>query len=133
VERIHHLPPAAHRVFYNSQAWTLNVTRADMVRAGYSPSVRLFEAAACGTPILTDAWPGLDEVFHIGTEILVANTSEQALDYIRGVSEADRVTMGAKARCRVLAEHTSERRAEQLESYALELVAGTAPARRVAG
>ena len=40
--------PAQHRAFYNSQRFTLNLTRADMVQAGYSPSVRLFEAAACG-------------------------------------------------------------------------------------
>ena len=130
VERIRHLPPAAHRAFYNSQAWTLNITRADMVRAGYSPSVRLFEAAACGTPIISDSWPGLNQVFEVGTEILVANTSEQALEYIRNVSESERIAIGARARQRVLGEHTSERRAHQLESYALELVGGL-PARKV--
>jgi spore maturation protein CgeB len=127
VDRIQHLPPADHRGFYNSQAWTLNVTRADMVRAGYSPSVRLFEAAACGTPILSDPWPGLEEIFNIGSEILVADTSERALDYIRNTPEPERIAIGEKARTRVLGEHTSERRAEQLESYALELV-GTVPA-----
>lgn len=132
VERIHHLPPAKHRVFYNSQAWTLNVTRADMVRAGYSPSVRLFEAAACGTPILSDSWPGLGEVFEIGSEILVAQNSREALQYIRDTPDAERTAIGQKARTRVLAEHTSERRAEQLESYALELT-GLTPARQVAG
>jgi spore maturation protein CgeB len=131
VERIRHLPPAEHRVFYNSQSWTLNVTRADMVRAGYSPSVRLFEAAACGTPIVSDSWPGLDEVFQVGKEIVVANTSQEALDYLRSIPEQERVEIGALARRRVLAEHTSERRAEQLESYALEL-AGTSAARNAA-
>src|SRR3712207_8248286 len=45
-----HLPPAEHRWFYNAQRFTLNVTRADMIRAGHSPSVRLFEAAACAVP-----------------------------------------------------------------------------------
>jgi spore maturation protein CgeB len=132
VERIQHLPPVAHRAFYNSQSWTLNVTRADMVRAGYSPSVRLFEAAACGTPILSDSWPGLDEVFDIGSEIVVANTSEEALEYVRQVPAAERTQIGERARRRVLAEHTSERRAEQLECYAMELV-GNLPARKVAG
>jgi spore maturation protein CgeB len=132
VERIQHLPPAAHRKFYNSQAWTLNVTRADMVRAGYSPSVRLFEAAACGTPILSDSWPGLDEVFHIGREILVAHNSAEALEYIRDIPQIERLAIGERARRRVLAEHTSERRAQQLESYALEFV-DTMPARKVAG
>ena len=77
VERIDHLPPSTHRSFYNSQFWTLNVTRADMVRAGYSPSVRLFEAAACGTPIISDAWPGLAEIFEPGAEILIARSSRR--------------------------------------------------------
>ena len=132
VQRIQHLPPAEHRKFYNSQSWTLNVTRADMVRAGYSPSVRLFEAAACGTPIVSDSWPGLNEVFNIGTEILVANNSDEALAVMRQVPAAERKAIGERARGRVLAEHTSERRAEQLESYAMELV-GNAPARKAAG
>jgi spore maturation protein CgeB len=126
VQRIEHLPPAAHREFYNSQAWTLNVTRTDMVRAGYSPSVRLFEAAACGTPIISDSWPGLDEIFAIGSEILAADTSQQAMEYIRDIPEAERLEIGLSARRRILAEHTSQRRAEQLESYVLELV-GTVP------
>jgi spore maturation protein CgeB len=128
VERIHHLPPREHRAFYNAQRWTLNVTRADMVRAGYSPSVRLFEAAACGTPIISDSWPGLGEIFDIGSEICVAHSSEEALDILRNTSEAARHAIGERARTRVLAEHTSEKRAEQLESYALELAGGT-PAR----
>jgi spore maturation protein CgeB len=127
VERIEHLAPAGHRAFYNSQSWTLNVTRVDMVRAGYSPSVRLFEAAACGTPIISDAWPGLDEIFRIGNEILVARSTQEALDYLQSIREQERCLLGERARARVLSEHTSERRAEQLESYALEVV-GSAPA-----
>lgn len=66
VERICHLPPAEHRAFYNAQRFTLNVTRADMIRAGHSPSVRLFEAAACGTAIISDLWAGLDEFLEPG-------------------------------------------------------------------
>ena len=66
VERRVHLPPAEHRAFYNAQRFTLNITRADMIRAGYSPSVRLFEAAACGVPIISDWWDGLDTLFEPG-------------------------------------------------------------------
>ncbi|HVL39168.1 MAG TPA: glycosyltransferase, partial [Fimbriimonadaceae bacterium] len=74
VERIEHLPPAEHRAFYNRQRFTLNITRADMIRAGYSPSVRLFEAAACGVPIISDYWPGLESFFRLGEEILVSSS-----------------------------------------------------------
>src|SRR2546423_15302702 len=75
VERMEHLPPRHHCDFYNSQRFTLNITRADMIRAGYSPSVRLFEAAACGTPIISDWWQGLDSFFKPNEEILIAHTA----------------------------------------------------------
>ena len=73
VERIEHVPPADHAGFYASSRFTLNVTRADMIRAGYSPSVRLFEAAACRTPIVSDEWPGLETIFVPGREIVLAD------------------------------------------------------------
>lgn len=120
VKRIEHLPPADHRAFYNQQAFTLNVTRADMIRAGYSPSVRLFEAAACGVPVISDAWPGLDTFFSPGEEILIANSSAEALAYLRHVGEAERRQIGERARAKVLARHTAAKRAAELESYVLE-------------
>src|SRR3954464_7115231 len=89
VRRINHLPPAEHRSFYNEQAFTLNITRADMVRAGYSPSVRLFEAAACGVPIISDAWEGLDSFFASGTEIIVARSSEDVMRALARTTEAE--------------------------------------------
>jgi spore maturation protein CgeB len=129
VQRIEHLPPAGHRKFYNAQRWTLNITRTDMVRAGYSPSVRLFEAAACGTPIISDRWAGIDTIFDVGPEILIADSSQEALEMIRDIPEAQRTRMGNRARKRVLADHTAERRAEQLEGYAVELIGAGAPSR----
>ncbi len=90
VEQIVHLEPKFHRGFYNAQSFTLNVTRADMIRAGYSPSVRLFEAAACGTPIISDAWAGLSELFTPHEEILVARTTEDVLEILRELPEAER-------------------------------------------
>lgn len=120
VERIDHLSPPEHRGFYNSQNWTLNITRADMTRAGWSPSVRLFEAGACGTPVLSDCWQGLEELFRIGEEIMVARTTEQATRILKDMPDAQRKAIGARMRARVLAEHTAERRAEQLEGYILE-------------
>jgi spore maturation protein CgeB len=117
VERVEHLPPADHRRFYTSQRFTLNVTRADMRRAGYSPSVRLFEAAACGTPIISDIWPGIEEVLRPGSEILLAATGSEILRYLNEMSEAERRAIGARARRRVLREHTAEHRALELERH----------------
>jgi spore maturation protein CgeB len=120
VQRIEHLPPAEHRAFYNSQRFTLNITRADMIRAGYSPSVRLFEAAACGVPIISDYWDGLDSYFKFGSEILVARSPEDTLRYLRDIAEDERRAIGERARQRVLNSHTAAHRAQELESYAKE-------------
>jgi spore maturation protein CgeB len=123
VERIEHLPPSRHCAFYNEQRFTLNVTRADMIAAGHSPSVRLFEAAACGVPVISDAWPGLDEFFTPGEEILVPDGGWNVPAILTGVGEEERVEIGKRARRRVLAAHTAQHRAVELESYAAALLA----------
>jgi spore maturation protein CgeB len=91
------------------------VTRADMVRLGWSPSVRLFEAAACGVPVISDWWPGLDELFVPGKEILIARTAGDVLALLRGMSDVERLAIGAAARTRVLSAHTADQRAAELE------------------
>jgi spore maturation protein CgeB len=116
VERIDHLSPDRHRGFYNSQRFTLNVTRADMIKAGYSPSVRLFEAAACGTPIISDAWEGLDTLFTPGEEILIAHSTDEVEEILRDMPEEERLQIGDRARTRVLAAHTAAHRAAELET-----------------
>jgi spore maturation protein CgeB len=121
VDRIDHLPPHDHRSFYNSQRFTLNVTRHDMVAAGYSPSVRLFEAAACGTPIISDRWAGLETFFEPGREILLADNAEECCKLLREYGEAERYELGRRARKRVLAEHSAAERARQLEGYLAEV------------
>ena len=117
VARIEHLPPAKHRAFYNATSWTLNVTRADMVAAGHSPSVRLFEAAACGTPIISDYWDGLDEIFSFDTEIRVARDSSHVAALLRETDDKTRREIGAAARAKVLANHTAAHRAAELDAY----------------
>jgi spore maturation protein CgeB len=118
VQRIAHLAPPRHRAFYNRLRFTLNVTRRDMVRAGYSPSVRLFEAAACGTPIISDTWSGLDGFFTPGSEILLARTTDDTLRHLRDLTDEARLRLGAAARRRVLAEHTAQHRAIEFETHA---------------
>ena len=119
VERRHHLAPGEHRAFYNAQRVTLNVTRADMIRAGYSPSVRLFEAAACGTPVISDRWDGIEEYFCPGKEILIADSTEDALRYLSMDSSA-LAGIGAAARARAQRCHTAGNRAAELERIACE-------------
>jgi spore maturation protein CgeB len=117
VKRIEHLAPDRHRTFYARQRFTLNLTRADMVRWGWSPSVRLFEAAACGTPVISDPWPGLDSIFTPGTEILLARNAAECLAHLRDLPEEERRRIATAARARVLRSHTAARRAAELEGY----------------
>jgi len=115
-----HLPPAEHCDFYNRQRFTLNITRADMIAAGWSPSVRIFEAAACGTPIISDRWAGIESLLTPGREILLVSNTQEVVDILRSCGEEERLRMAERARERILREHTAAHRAEQLESYALE-------------
>ena len=108
---VRHLPPAEHPAFYAASRLTLNVTRADMKAYGWCPSGRLFEAAACGAPILTDTWEGLDSFFTPGEELLTAETTEQALT---ALARDDLPELARRARARVLTEHTSAHRADEL-------------------
>jgi spore maturation protein CgeB len=119
VERIDHCPPAEHAAFYGASRFTLNVTRADMIAAGWSPSVRIFEAGACGTPIISDIWEGLDTVLEPGRDIILARTGDDVLAALDGNASA----IGAAARARVLAEHTAEHRAAELEAHLGEAMA----------
>jgi spore maturation protein CgeB len=117
VARIEHLPPRQHAAFYSSQKFTLNITRADMVRAGWSPSVRLFEAAACGTPIITDRWSGIEDYFTPDVEILLADSAEDVMRVLADVDEDQRDRIAVAARAKVLRSHTADHRAEELERH----------------
>jgi spore maturation protein CgeB len=121
VERIEHLPPAEHAAFYARQRFTLNVTRLAMISAGWSPSVRLFEAASCGVPVISDRWEGIDAFFVPDEEILLADSAEEVLQHLEGTSAERARAIGEAARRRVLAEHTPERRAEELERHVAAL------------
>ena len=120
VERLDHVPPAEHPAFYAASRYTLNVTRADMISAGWSPSVRLFEAAACETPIISDWWEGLDELLAPGSEILFPGNAEEVVSILRDVPDERRTSIGRAARARVLAAHTAAHRAAELETYLLQ-------------
>lgn len=120
VSRTEHLSPKQHATFYAEQRFTLNATRADMKALGYSPSVRLFEAAACGTPIISDRWPGIETIFEPSREILLASGPREVIEILRDMPDEQRRTIAHNARRRVLAEHTSDHRVRQLETYYVE-------------
>jgi len=114
VERIEHLPPQEHAGFYSASRYTLNVTRADMIAAGWSPSVRLFEAASCATPVISDKWAGIDSLFAPEREIILASTADEI---VARLSSGDSVPIGRAARERIMAAHTAAHRADELEHH----------------
>jgi spore maturation protein CgeB len=109
---VRHVAPPQHPAFYSSSRATLSVTRSAMAEMGYCPSGRLFEAAACGTPIVSDSWPGLDEFFEPGKEIFVASEPEH-VSKVLSMPAAERQKPGAAARQRVLAHHTAQHRSQE--------------------
>ena len=113
-----HVPPDDHPAFFCSSRLTLNITRAAMAAMGHCPSGRFFEAAACGAPILSDWWDGLDAFFEPGREIFVAETTEEALAAV-GSDDETRRRVARAARERTLEAHTADRRALDLE-HAIE-------------
>jgi spore maturation protein CgeB len=115
VRWIGHVPTGDHRGWNCSARLVLNVNRADMAATGYSPPTRVFEAAGCGSCVVTDAWQGIETFFAPESEILVASSAAELARYVRDVSPARAREIGAAARERVLRDHTYTRRAEDLD------------------
>jgi spore maturation protein CgeB len=116
IRRIEHVSPSDHPALYSSSKFTLNITRDGMARGGYCPSGRFFEAAACGTPIISDWFEGLDHFFTIGEEILVVYDSWDVIHTLGYPDDALR-QLARRARERTLAAHSGRRRAQQLIAY----------------
>jgi spore maturation protein CgeB len=114
VERLEHVAPADHAAFYAAQRFTLNITRAAMIEAGWSPSVRLFEAASCGTPIISDRWHGLADLLPEHEAILIADECDYVVEVLTSITDGDRRVIADRARAIVLADHTGTARARQL-------------------
>jgi spore maturation protein CgeB len=133
VSRLTHVAPPDHPAFYSSARFTLNLTRSDMVAAGYSPSVRLFEASACGAAILSDAWDGLDEFLTPGEEVLLPRDAHEVTDILLNLPDAERTRVGHSARERILAGHSSTHRAIEFEQIVSGCAATQAAPRTSAG
>lgn len=131
VERIDHCPPIEHPAFYAASRFTLNVTRADMIAAGWSPSVRLFEAASCAVPVISDKWAGIETLFRPGKEIILADDGQAVVDVLAGATLRS-AGIGRAARQRVLDGHRAADRAAELESHLIEAAEMRSPAIRVA-
>lgn len=116
VRRFDHVAPADHPALFSSSRLTLNITRAEMAANGWCPSGRFFEAAACSTPVITDCWPGLEDFFTLGDEVIVARNTEDVLAALQ-LSDAELQAIASRARERTLDQYTGDYRARELLSY----------------
>jgi len=121
IQQLNYITPSQHSDFYNSQRYTLNISRGSETSKAYSPRCRVFEAAGCGTPIITDYWEGLETFFIPGKDLLIADTSEDILFYLKNLSEEERLKIGNNGRLRALKSHTAKHRANEFEGYIMEL------------
>ena len=113
---VEHVPPPEHPAFYSSSKATLNVTRSAMANFGYCPSGRLFEAAACATPVISDSWEGLSEFFEPGHEILVASSADDVVNAIE-LDDQELRRVGKAARDKVFSAHTADHRSREFLQY----------------
>jgi len=115
VRAIGHVPTAEHNAFNVTPLAVLNISRASMAATGFSPATRVFEAAGAGACLITDAWEGIDLFLQPGEEILVARDGADVAEILAGLTPARAQEIGRRARARVLAEHTYDRRAAELD------------------
>jgi len=117
---VRHLPPSEHAAFFCSSRLTLNVTREPMRQMGWCPSGRVFEAAACGTAVISDDWMGLGDFYTEGSEVLIARSAEDVVQAIE-LSDSELKRIARAASDRTMAQHTSAHRADEF----LKLVGAT--------
>jgi spore maturation protein CgeB len=123
---VRHMPPPLHPSFFCSSRATLNITRKTMADYGFCPSGRLFEATACGVPVLSDTWDGLETFFAPDRELLIVRTSAEVIAALeRSDEELGRIARYARER--TLSDHSAEQRIKELETVCIQAKAHIAP------
>lgn len=125
IRKLDHVAPGFHPQFYSSSRITLNITRMEMALNGWCPSGRFFEAAACGTPVITDWWAGLDEFFNPVHDLRVVTATDE-VEAALELPQSELGTLARHARERTLEQHTGQIRATQLLQYLEQARSGSA-------
>lgn len=115
VQVVGHVPTGEHNAFNSSPLAVLNVNRDSMAERGFSPPTRIFEAAAAGACLITDAWAGIELFLEPDSEVLVARDGRDVQERLAALTPARARAVGELAAARMLAEHTYARRAQQVD------------------
>jgi spore maturation protein CgeB len=122
VRYVGHVSTSDHNAFNSSTLAVLNVSRESMASFGFSPATRVFEAAGAGACLITDAWEGVEQFLEPDREILVARDGAEVCRQLASLTPQRAREIGARARARVLRDHTYDRRAEQLQELLLAVM-----------
>lgn len=123
VRYIGHVPTAEHNRVNCSAGMVMNINRASMAQSGFSPPTRVFEVAGAGTCLLCDDWPGIDDCFEPGKEILVVRTAQDVVNALATYDAADRRRIGDAFHARALRDHTYAQRAAQADEAFRQCIA----------
>lgn len=129
VRYIGHVPTADHNRVNCSAGMVMNINRASMALSGFSPPTRVFEVAGAGTCLLCDDWPGIDDCFEPGTEILVVKSAEDVVAALATYDDGARRRIGEAFHRRGLRDHTYAQRALQAEQAFRQCLATRAEAK----
>ncbi len=132
VRWIGHVSTADHNRINCSASFVMNINRSSMANCGFSPPTRIFEVAGTATPLLCDAWPGIEDVFEPGQEILMIHSAEDVVSALSTYNREERNRVGHNFLARALRDHTYSRRAAQAEAAFEQLLAGRRIAARTA-
>lgn len=116
IRKLDHVPTAAHNAFNVTPLAVLNISRESMAATGFSPATRVFEAAGAGACLITDAWEGIELFLQPGREVLVARDGRDVAEILGALTPAEARRIGEAALARVLAGHTYDRRARELDT-----------------
>ncbi|CAN5827913.1 glycosyltransferase [soil metagenome] len=127
IRYVGHVYTRDHNVFNCTPRAVLNISRDSMARYGFSPATRVFEAAGAGACLITDEWVGIEAFLEPGREVLVAPDGESVAAHLAELDPVRAAGIGQAARSRILAEHTYEHRAAQLDVLLCERTAVQVP------
>lgn len=129
VDCIGHVFTRDHNAFNCSPLAVLNINRDSMARIGYSPPTRVFEAAGAGACLICDAWEGMENFLDPDSEVLLVHRGDDVAELLSGLTPEAAHRVGARARHRLLSEHTYRHRARDLRGLLLNRRVGARAAR----
>jgi len=87
------------------------------------PTIRVFEALACGIPLVSAPWNDSEHLFTPGSDFLVARSGREMKEHLRAVLNDPQLarTLAEQGRQTILARHTCAHRVDELLAIHAEM------------